>query len=263
MEYRHGTRGHTGNAGYIWNLNLLVQAVVPVTLIASAWANLGRMELSRSEKTKTAGLISATIAAWFAVAWWLGHANVFVVEPTQIPRIQYALLIPISAGLVLMLGTQRGAALVRAAPQSWFVGMQVYRALAFVFLALWSLGQLPGEFAIPAGIGDVIVGASAPYVAWLNARRSASAERVTRAWNIFGIGDLIIAVTMGFLTSPSPLQMLAVDRPNLLITRYPLVMVPAFLVPASIILHGLSLWKLSRQPHLAGSAHHVPATNIA
>ncbi len=161
------------------------------------------------------------------------------------PRIQYALLIPIIAGLVLMLGTRRSAAIVRAAPQSWFVGMQVYRALGFVFLALWSRGQLPGEFAIPAGIGDVIIGASAPLVAWLNARGSASAEIVTRAWNIFGIGDLVIAVTTGFLTSPSPLQMLAFDRPNLLITQYPLVMVPAFLVPASIILHGLSLWKQS------------------
>jgi hypothetical protein len=249
--------------GYIWNLNLFAQAVVPVTLIASAWAGVGRMELSRAGKTKTAGVISAIIAAWFAVVWWLGHANVFFVEPSRLPRIQYPLLIPIMAGLALLLGTRRGAAVVKAAPQSWFVGMQVYRALGFVFLALWSLGQLPGEFAIPAGIGDMIVGASAPFVAWLNARGSASAERVTRAWNIFGIGDLVIAVTMGLLTSPSPLQLLAFDRPNLLITQYPLVMIPAFLVPASIVLHGLSLWKLSRRAHLNGSPHRVAAAKMA
>ena len=248
--------------GYIWNLNLLVQAVVPVTLIASAWAGVGRMELSRSEKTKTAGLISATTAAGllFLVAWtrecFLRRTHADSANSIRASHFNQCRPRPDARNAATRRACQtRAAVMVRR--------IEVYRALGFVFLALWSLGQLPGEFAIPAGIGDVIVGASAPYVAWPNARRSASAERVTLAWNIFGIGDLIIAVTMGFLTSPSPLQMLAVDRPNLLITQYPLVMVPAFLVPASIILHGLSLWKLSHQPHLAGSAHHVPATNIA
>lgn len=58
--------------------------------------------------------------------------------------------------------------------------------------------------------------------------------------------DLVVALTTGFLTSPSPIQLLAFDRPNLLITTYPIVMVPIFLVPLSIILHGLSLWKIRR-----------------
>jgi hypothetical protein len=40
--------------------------------------------------------------------------------------------------------------------------------------------------------------------------------------------------------------MLAFDRPNELIAQYPFVLVPIFFVPLSIILHGLSLWKLRR-----------------
>jgi hypothetical protein len=187
------------------------------------------------------------VLGWFAVAWGLSRLNVFAVGVDELPRIEFALILPIVAGLALMLGTASGRAIVTAAPQSWLVGLQVYRALGFMFLALWAQGQMPGEFALPAGIGDIIVGATAPLVAWLNARNAASAATVTRAWNIFGIADLVVAVTTGFLTSPSPLQMLAFDRPNFLITEYPIVMVPAFLVPASIILHGLSLWKLPRR----------------
>ena len=65
-----------------------------------------------------------------------------------------------------------------------------------------------------------------------------------RAWNLFGISDLVVAVTTGFLTSPSQLQLLAFDRPNDLISAFPLVMIPVFLVPLSVLLHLASLEKL-------------------
>ena len=61
------------------------------------------------------------------------------------------------------------------------------------------------------------------------------------------IADLVTAVTLGVLTSPGPLQRLALDHPNLLTSSYPTVMTPAFAVPFSLILHGLSLWQLWRR----------------
>ena len=48
------------------------------------------------------------------------------------------------------------------------------------------------------------------------------------AWNLFGIADLVVAVTAGFLTSPSAFQLLAFDLPNELISQFPLVLVPVF-----------------------------------
>jgi hypothetical protein len=56
----------------------------------------------------------------------------------------------------------------------------------------------------------------------------------------------------GFLTSPGPLHLLAVEHPNLVGSAYPLVMIPAFLLPVSSILHGLCLWKLRRQRQASG-----------
>ncbi len=238
---------------YIVTLNLLARAAVPLSLFAVVWLSVRRSGLAAKQQAWTGWAISAVLLGWFAVSWALSQQNVFSVSANELPRIQYALLIPIVAGLALMLWTESGRAVAAAVPQSWLVGLQVYRALGFMFLVLWAQGKMPGEFAIPAGIGDIIVGVTAPFVAWLNARNAPSANAATRAWNIFGIADLVVAVTTGFLTSPSPLQMLAFDRPNLLITEYPIVMVPAFLVPVSIILHGLSLWKLPRRACRAGS----------
>ena len=43
------------------------------------------------------------------------------------------------------------------------------------------------------------------------------------------------------------LHLLALDHPNTFITTYPTVMTPAFAVPLSLILHGISLWQLRRR----------------
>lgn len=231
---------------YLVNLNFIFRVLTPIAIVAGLWFAVRRSRLPEGQQVATWATMTAIFLGWFAVAWTLAHSGFFVRASEQSPVIQYALFSPIIIGLALLLGTARGRAVVSAAPQSWLVAVQVYRALGAMFLVLWARGSMPGEFAIPAGIGDIIVGFSAPFVAWLNAKGSPHAESATRAWNIFGILDLVIAVGTGFLTAPSTMQMLAFDRPNLLITTYPTVMVPAFLVPMSIILHVLSLWKLRR-----------------
>ena len=48
------------------------------------------------------------------------------------------------------------------------------------------------------------------------------------------------------MTSPGRAHLLAFDAPNLLISSYPLVMVPTFAVPLALMLHGLVLWRLRR-----------------
>jgi hypothetical protein len=52
---------------------------------------------------------------------------------------------------------------------------------------------------------------------------------------------------MGAMTSPGRPHLLAFDAPNLLVTSYPLVMVPTFAVPLALILHGIVLWRLRRK----------------
>src|SRR5262249_37403127 len=46
---------------------------------------------------------------------------------------------------------------------------------------------------------------------------------------------------------PGRAHLLAFDAPNLLMTAYPLVMVPTFAVPLALMSHGLGLWRLRRE----------------
>jgi hypothetical protein len=77
---------------------------------------------------------------------------------------------------------------------------------------------------------------------------------VAIAWNFLGIADLILAVSLGATTSPGPLQLMALDHPNLLTSSYPSVLTPAFAVPLSLILHSVSLWQLRRLGQRARTA---------
>jgi hypothetical protein len=126
------------------------------------------------------------------------------------------------------------------------VAVQLYRALGVIFLVLCFSGNMPGLFAWPAGVGDIAVGLLAPFVALAFARDPVANAGTVQMWNLFDIADLIVAVTTGFLTSPSPLQLFAFDNPNELPTVFPLVLVPVYLVPLSILLHLASLTKLRR-----------------
>jgi hypothetical protein len=127
------------------------------------------------------------------------------------------------------------------------VASQVYRIGGGIFLVLWADGRLPWQFALPAGIGDVTTGCFAVVVAALLAQKSPRALRAAYGWCLFGIADLVVAVAMGGMTSPGRVHVLAFDAPNLLISSYPLVMVPTFAVPLALMLHGLVLWQLRRK----------------
>jgi hypothetical protein len=84
-------------------------------------------------------------------------------------------------------------------------------------------------------------------VAALLAQKAAGAHRAAYVWCLFGIADLVVAVTMGAMTSPGPAHLFALDAPNLLISSYPLVMIPTLVVPLALMLHALVLWPLRRE----------------
>jgi len=193
--------------------------------------------------SRTIATFAGVLTAWFALAVALAWLDFFRGASDRLPTIQFGVFLPIFVGIALWL-VPIVRRTIEAVPLSWLVGVQLYRVLGVIFLVLYASGKIPGAFALPAGIGDVLTGLLAPIVALGYARRQPGAERRVLAWNVFGLLDLVVAVTMGFLTSPSPFQLLSLDAPNQLITAFPLVTVPVFAVPLSVLLHLASLAKL-------------------
>ena len=156
-------------------------------------------------------------------------------------------MLPILIGALMIWRSETTKRVIAAVPQQWIVGVQLYRALGAIFLILYAAGKLPGLFAWPAGIGDIAIGFLAPVVGLAYARAPHKAAGVVAAWNVFGILDLTIAVGTGFMTAPSRFVPFEVQPTSDLMTVLPMVLIPVYLVPLSIVLHLASLAKLRRE----------------
>jgi hypothetical protein len=231
---------------YLYSYVLAGAAAAVAAVLAGLNRSLKLARWPQAERQSAFQRIAALLLTWAALAVGLSAIGFYQGSSSGPPTIQYGVGIPIALGILLYLGWGTLRRAVEATPQSWLVGVQLYRTLGLIFIILLLQGRMPGAFAWPAGVNDVLVGLFAPVVALAYARRWPNAARWVRVWNWFGLADLILALTTGFLTSPSPFQKLAFDSPNVLISAFPLVLVPVFLVPLSILLHLASLKKLQQ-----------------
>src|SRR3984893_5950423 len=108
---------------------------------------------------------------------------------------------------------------------------QAWRMLGFTFVLLEARGVLPAVFALPAGYGDMAIGATAGFVAWKLADPRHRNSFVL--WQMLGILDLVIAVsvgtTAGLLSPQAP--------PMAPMTVVPLSLIPTFLLRIFVMLH--------------------------
>lgn len=209
----------------------------------------GRLAPTEIAARTQALYVVLVLIVWFGLSLALARIEFF--QATEggpfPPMIAFGITVPILLGAIFITKSQIFGRFLAAVPPHWLIGVQVYRSLGVIFLIAHAEGILPGVFAIPAGYGDIIVGVTAILAATLVAYGSSLRRFAIRAWNSLGIADLVLAVSLGFFSSPGPLQLLSLDQPNVLISSYPMVLVPVFAVPLSILLHIASLTKLARE----------------
>ena len=171
------------------------------------------------------GAAGCILVLWLAGAIALGRAGAFYTSSGDVPTLQYGIILPILLGALLIWRSPLVGRIIDAVPQQWLVSVQVYRALGVIFLILYASGKLPGLLAWPAGVGDVLVGVLAPIIGLAYARNPKQNGDLVAGFNLFGIADLAIAISTGFLTAPSLVQPFAVEPPNELISLYPIVLI--------------------------------------
>jgi hypothetical protein len=103
----------------------------------------------------------------------------------------------------------------------------------------------------------VAIGATA---FWVASRLDApGGTRRAVIFNVLGLIDLVVAVGLGTTISPGPTQLFRLTPSTELLTQFPLVLVPTFLVPLAIMVHVVSLWQLRgatwRADRPAAAAH--------
>jgi hypothetical protein len=191
--------------------------------------------------------VTSALTVWLLLILAFGAAGAFVAPPGTPPL---PMAIGAAAPLVLFFAWLRISRSFRTFVLSLdlrlIAGMQAWRWAGLGFLSLYAQKVLPAVFAVPAGLGDMAIGVTAPWMILALIRQPAFAASGTFIrWNILGILDLIVALSIGtasaFLATGAPGEISTAPMATL-----PLLLIPAFLVPLFLMLHAAALMQ-SRQ----------------
>ena len=194
----------------------------------------------RKQKLARWQLLSAALGIilliWFFTIFGLGKSGFFFDDPLIIPNIVFGFLVLFE--LLRRVFSAMIKKIVADIPMiTWLIGLQTYRIVGFGFLSLQSQGLLPAIFAIPSGYGDILVGVTAPLAAFLYYFKKPYARQIAIAWNILGIVDLVMAVSLGFLAFSRPVQFIVTTVSTEQMALFPLVLITLFAVPLALVLH--------------------------
>ncbi|MBV8993667.1 MAG: hypothetical protein JO287_08180 [Pseudonocardiales bacterium] len=204
---------------------------------------------SGTHLSRTRLVVLACIAGWFLAVLGISLFGLLRTGPSSPPiPIGLALLVPLILGVLAYARSATFRRLLLRADLRWLIGVQLWRIAGGVFLIDYARHQLPASFALPAGVGDVLVGLAAPFVAVVAASGTSAARRIVIGWCVAGIADLVVAVTMGVLNAPGQFGLLAGEVTTAPMLELPLNLLPTFFVPLSILLH---LIVLRRSPEIA------------
>jgi hypothetical protein len=191
--------------------------------------------------------LTLVLAVWLALVVVLGATRALTVPPGVPP---YPLAIAVGAPIVVFLAALWLSAGFRSFLSTvdlpLITALQGWRWAGLGFLFLYAYGVLPGAFAWPAGLGDMAIAITAPWVALALVRRPGFATSpLFVAWNLFGILDHVVAVSDAAIY-----QSLATGAPGEItvapMSLLPLVLIPAYLVPLFDILHMVALFRARR-----------------
>lgn len=181
------------------------------------------------------------IAAWFVVALVASSLHLYAAGATAPPiGLGLGVLTPIVIFLAWLRLSPGFRSYVLSLDAGEVTMIHSWRFIGFTFIALYTYGILPGIFALPAGWGDIAMGATAPFAAKSLAPPSRRVGFIV--WQLFGVLDLVLALTFAvtsrFITPSAP----SIAPMSLL----PLSLVPTFGVPFLLILHIISIMQARR-----------------
>ena len=225
-------------------VSLLFVAIVVGMLVLVLWGAARaawRVGPGAVRGVRVAGM---ALVGWLALTGMLAERGFFDDFQSIPPRLVLALGLPLLTLLALTF-SRRIAPLLAALPPAWPVAAQTFRIP--VEIVLWRLavaGVIPELLSFTGRNVDILVGLTAPVVAYACFVRRAWPARVAVWWNWAGIVILLNVVVHAQLSAPTPWRIFETDPPTTFIADWPYIWLPDFLVPLAWLLHAVSLRQL-------------------
>lgn len=116
---------------------------------------------------------------------------------------------------------------ISSIPLEWLISVHLVRFVGFYFLWLYEQRQLPFAFAVPGGWGDILVATGALILLVLRP----GSRMIYQVWNALGFADIL------FVVGTATRLALADSASMAALLRFPLSLLPTFIVPLIIFTH--------------------------
>jgi hypothetical protein len=198
-------------------------------------------------------LMLALVAVWFLAAFIGGVMGIFNQPGVPPAAVGLFVFIPVAGFTLSYIVSARMRHAIDRIPLWWITIAHAWRFVGLGFVIGALIHVLPPQFGYPEGLGDIIAALFCLPLAFAIRKNSHSAglRAAFIAWNVFGLIDLVSAISLGILYSPSSFGVLRIDISTELMTRFPVNLIPTFFVPLFILSHMLGL---IRNRELAGAA---------
>lgn len=175
--------------------------------------------------------------AWLLAAVAIGYFPVLTSLP--LPAVQGVLFLLTALLLAGYFKLARLRAWIDSLDLRALVLFHLTRFVGVYFLLLHKRGQLPYDFAVRGGWGDIIVATLALLIC-VAPLGAALRLRAITVWNIIGFADILMVVVTAARHG------LAGDRQLQALTVLPLSLLPTFIVPIIIATHVIIFLRLQR-----------------
>lgn len=209
-------------------------------------------------------MLVAVLGGWFALAAAAGMSGIMATGPDTLARpVLLSVVVPIAVFLTLYAGSDSFRNYILTRDIRVLTMLQSWRIIGFAFLMLYAWGTLPGLFAWPAGLGDLLMGLSAPIVVLALVRRSEfpSSGRFA-VWNLLGLLDFIVAAGSATLASGAIPGLVDGTLTSAPMEVWPLSLFPSFIVPLFAFMHLTVLLQLLEERRRASADQARPPANL-
>jgi hypothetical protein len=227
---------------YVWALVLIGVIGLPATTCLMLYRGAPAAGLSRRTAIAVTATGTAGLGGWILVSGLLARAGIYHQEPGHFrPWIGLAfagylaaLLLATRIPAVTRILTAPGSSVRLTLPHT-------ARVVGVLFLLVMALGHLPAIFALPAGLGDIAVGLTAPLIARRLAR---GMHQGAVRFHLLGLLDLVVAISIGYLAGLGPYRPLDITPTTEPLSLLPLALVATVAVPTALALHIVPLGQL-------------------
>ena len=181
----------------------------------------------------------AVFAAWIFYASVMGYAGIIASKRPPGPAF---LLVPVLIFIAAFLIRRPGVrTFARRISVTFLLGLQVFRVFVELgFHELYVLHLMPRMLTFGGANFDILIGVTAPIVAWLYASGRIRANAV-RVWSYAGIIMLANIAIRSVLTVPGSINVFHTEVLNSAFGIFPFSYIPGFLAPLALCLHVLAL----------------------